>query len=438
MTTGIVNLLTYDGVSSCYCGVGTVSRYFIKAMPDVIQKAKTRNISIKFNILTPFTTAKCLGYKPGFLDEAKSICQASSGRVLFYCNASDGQYQFGNMENWRASSVGAATLILDQEARRNHDFNITYAFDTPYCHTAQLVLDQLTYFEGKLPYIVWVPHSTGLAHETAGMPHDQSRYEWEKNAVDYASRHPNAFLGYIGKFMRNHLLNAFSASEEKLIPLINGIINPINNHPPNPVSVLSKHGIDPEKRIIFATGRAEKYKGLDALINGFAITQHLHDVDLVLLVSTHTSYTVPFDDLLCQFKTLGIRGKIIEGFIDQKEIMAIIRSPNTIAAVVPSRGEPFGLLPVEFRAWACDLGPILIVSDVGGLTEQIKTGIDGYLVNIDNSVALGELIVKVTNVDETTRLNFTREGKKRVFEDYNYPANIFQSLEMLLTREGLI
>jgi glycosyltransferase involved in cell wall biosynthesis len=405
-------------------------------MPDVAEKAKSSGVELTFNVIAPFITQGSLEYSQELLDEVTRICHSLGGRVYFHCNGTDGREPFGNTENWKVASIGAATLILDQVTREDYDFNITYGFDAPYHGVAQLVLDQLSFSDREKPVIVWVPHSTGLVHETPNIPHNAERYELEKRAVDYSTKHDQAFLGFISQFMKSHLVEDFSASEEKLVPLINGITDQtLNAYSQDTVEhVLSKYGVDPESKIIYATGRAEKYKGFDVLIEGFASTQHLHDAELVLVISTKYTYTASFDEIARQFYSLNVRGKIIEGFINQKEMMAIIQSQNTIAAVVPSRREPFGLLPVEFRVWAHDLGPVLIASNVGGLSEQIEHGVDGYLFDADDPLALGKQIVKAVHADDKTRVEFTARGKKKVSKQYAYPDNIFQSLMMLLER----
>jgi glycosyltransferase involved in cell wall biosynthesis len=297
-----------------------------------------------------------------------------------------------------------------------------------------LVLEQLSFFEGEKPIVVWVPHSTGLVHETPDIPHNAERYDLEKGAVDYSAQQDQAYVGFISQFMKAHLAEAFSAREEKLVPLINGITEQtINRYSQDVIEgVLSKYGIDPESKIVYATGRAEKYKGFDALIEGFASTQHLHDAELILIISTKYTYTASFEEIARQFHAQGVRGKIIKGFLGQEEMKAFIQSRNTVAAVVPSRREPFGLLPVEFRVWASDLGPVLIASNIGGLVEQIDHGVDGYLVAIDDPTALGRQILEAVNIDDMTRAKLTARGKKRVSESYAYPANIAQSLMTLL------
>jgi hypothetical protein len=139
MRKGIVNLLTHDGVNSCYCGVGTISRDFVRAMPEVSQRAKSSSIELTFNVVAPFITSGSLGYSRALLDEVTHVCHSLGGRVYSHCNATDGQEPFGNTRNWKVSSMGAATLVLDQVAREDYDFNITYGFDAPYYGVAELV-----------------------------------------------------------------------------------------------------------------------------------------------------------------------------------------------------------------------------------------------------------------------------------------------------------
>ena len=73
------------------------------------------------------------------------------------------------------------------------------------------------------------------------------------------------------------------------------------------------------------------------------------------------------------------------------------------AVVVPSRAEAFGMVAIEAMA----VGTPVVASDVGGLKEIIRHGIDGYLVPPDDPVALSEALSQVrTSMGEAARDRF--------------------------------
>lgn len=430
---GVVNLVTYDGINSWYCGVGTISISFVNSIPEVVSHFEEKGIGITFNVMTPFTTQECLGYKEGLREKNEKILREQRGRIIYHSDASDSTSQYGVMSNWKASSIGAATSILDQTLSENHDFSINYCFDTPYSAVAERVLTQLKFYNGIKPNIVWVPHSTGIIHETEGVQVNLERKFWELSAVDFAGKEDKARIGYINEFMKNHLLNKFGASNTSFVPLINGIQDFGINHTKESIDgVFERYGLDIDRKIVYATGRAELYKGFGELIQAFKSSQEFHDADLVLFVSGYTEYAPCLGELINMYDKMDTRGKLVDAFISQEEMMAIIQSNNTVAAVIPSKGEPFGLLPLEFRAWMRDYGPIIIASDVDGLSEQIIHGEDGFLVNVDDTYTFGRTIMDAVLLQDEKRKSFRQKSTKCLNGKYYYPKNIIESIEKIL------
>jgi len=420
-----ITLATHDGVNSWYCGVGTISQNFIKSIQYIQNKL---GYNLEFNVLTPRTTSKCLGYRVGCEDAVRDICKSTGGTINYHSDASRGATQFGSHENWKASSIGAASILLNQPSDA---LNIVYFFDTSYARASKLLLNQLDEAKEK-PLVIWVPHSTGKIHETANVHVDETRYLWEREAVEFTDTHPHAFLGAINEYMRQHLIDVFGAKPENIINLKNGVL-------PEPAilshkkieEILRKHHIDPAVPLILASGRAEKYKGLDTLIEGFARSKAYESAQLVLFTSSLTNYSPSIQEVHEAFTRHNIKGKLIDRFVPQEDLRALTQHHNTRAIAVPSHGEPFGMAPIEHWSWSTDIGPPIIASNVGGLVEQIEDGVNGFLVDMHNLDALGQLIDRAMNMSIDERKRFTLNGKTTVQEKYMYPDNIIQSIEVL-------
>jgi len=414
-------LLTYDGVVSWYCGVGSITQYFIHSMPEVISRSKP-GVDISFFVGIPFTGKDCLGYREGLVDGVKVVVEKTGGRLLFFSDDSDGISQYGGPAQWEAASVGGASVVLNLLDR--FDKIIIFAFDTPYCKVGELICNQLSDYPGENPVVIWVPHSTGLIHEIKTLPHSSERYAWELAAITASKKHESCYVGYINRFMKNHLMAHFKADEAKMLPLINGVVPVVAKSPNLPKWM-------PNKRVVFSCGRAEAYKGFEKLIKAFAKSQREHGTHLLINVSTSTSYAPVFEKLLKLMDELKVRGKIINEFLSMEDHLAAMTSRNVRAVVVPSLGEPFGLVPEEARLYGKQDCPVIIASDVDGLSEQICTGVDGFLVDVCNEDEFAKIITKVLSLDNEQRKRLAVNGLERLKQSYNYPENVVTCIASL-------
>jgi glycosyltransferase involved in cell wall biosynthesis len=94
------------------------------------------------------------------------------------------------------------------------------------------------------------------------------------------------------------------------------------------------------------------------------------------------------------------------GYIPDSEYIRLLNACDLV--VIPSRNEPFGLVLLE--AWSAEKG--VVASNVGGLSENIDTFVDGLKVEPDPvSLAWGINIV----MDEPSQaIALGKRGRKKV------------------------
>lgn len=426
-----IYLFSYDGITSWCCGVGTVTRHFIHSMPVVAEYLQEHDFETIFYAGTPFYDPECSWYRPEMLDQTQEICKSLSGDVLYQLNGTEGDDMYIDLEQWKATSVGAANIVINYFQK--HDINIVFTNDPPFCGVSSFLFRQLSKFKGNKPIVVWMPHSTGLIHEKNT---NEIRYNWEKQAVGDTNNHKECFVGYVNNFMKTHLLNDYQASLENLVSLTNGLPLFEELNTPNPQEILEKYGLPSDQDIIFATGRAAKYKGFQYLVKAFAESQKDHTAKLVLLVTTFaTSQTEgSYQEIVRLFEELQVRGQIIHEFLPQEELRAIFRLPNVKSVVVPSLAEPFGMIPLEVRHWCNDNGPVLICSEVDGLQELIDHGEDGFLVDVENTSQFAQTITHVVNMSVEEKKDFWLKGKEKLQRKYNLPKNIAECVLDVVSR----
>jgi glycosyltransferase involved in cell wall biosynthesis len=421
-----IYLFSYDGIASWCCGVGTVVRHFIHSMPVVAEHLQQHGLEVVFYAGTPFYNPKCTWYRSDILNETHQICRSLSGDVLYQLNGTHGDDMYVDVNQWQATSIGSANQIINYFQK--YDLNVVFVHDTPYCGVASVLFQQLSqYNNSNKPIIIWVPHSTGVIHQ---LTRNENRYSWEKQAVVDANTYAECFVAHINDFMKNHLIQDYQASLEKLVPLVNGfpLFETLNTSPAQ--AVINKYGLPTDRDIIFATGRAAKYKGFEYLVEAFAASQQNHDAELILfLTSFATSQTQgSYEDVIRLFQELNVRGRVINNFIPQEDLRAIFRLPNVKAVVVPSLAEPFGMIPLEVRHWCNDNAPVIVCSQVDGLKELIDHGKDGFLVDIHHTQEFANILTHVINMSPEEKKDFSIRGKEKLEIRHNMPKNIVDSV----------
>ena len=101
----LVNLCSYDGISTHYSGVGTIIIRYIEA---IIKYCKENKIDYKINLYTTESYDYTLGYNKKLETYHKSLPNINLFKVS---NGSGGETNFGTIDNWKTLSKNTAYLI---------------------------------------------------------------------------------------------------------------------------------------------------------------------------------------------------------------------------------------------------------------------------------------------------------------------------------------
>jgi len=132
-------------------------------------------------------------------------------------------------------------------------------------------------------------------------------------------------------------------------------------------------------RYLASIGRMVPVKGFDLLIRAFARASLPEDVHLVIAGDG------PERDGLARLAAeLGVEDRLLlPGWLDRAAVVALLR--NAAISVVPSRLESFGIAVLE--AWRAET-PVVATTH-GGPREFVHDGVDGLLVDPEDTPALG-------------------------------------------------
>ncbi len=212
-------------------------------------------------------------------------------------------------------------------------------------------------------------------------------------------------------YMKNEVKGLFQIPEDKVAVIENGV-NPENYLAESSEEFRSQF-VSSQEEMIFYIGRIVREKGVQVLIQ--ALPYILQEKPSTKLVIAGKGNFV--EDLKRQASYLGIADRIyFTGFVSDRVRNKLYQAADV--AVFPSLYEPFGIVALEGMATKTPV----VASDVGGMSEFIKNGINGFKVEPNNPYQLAEKIKFVLNNQEKAK-SVASKAYQIVNDKYNW-ANI--------------
>lgn len=161
-------------------------------------------------------------------------------------------------------------------------------------------------------------------------------------------------------------------------------------------------GLDPNLPVLLFFGFVRPYKGLMCLLQ--ALSQVRHHIPIHLLIVGE--FWEKKDKYLLEIQKMGLSPyvTIIDRYIPNEEIDLYFKAANVL--VLPYlQTSHSAVLQIAFA-----LGLPVIASDVGGLRESVKDGINGLLVKPGDSTSLAQAILNYfnKNLEESMRSNILK------------------------------
>lgn len=209
-------------------------------------------------------------------------------------------------------------------------------------------------------------------------------------------------------FMKSEIQRLFGLPYDKINVIPNGLNMTAFSGLEKDYSFRRQYAADNEK-IILTMGRMVYEKGVQHLIAAMPkILANYHDVKLVVVGKGGM-----IEDLRMQADALGISQKVyFAGFLNSRKVPIYQCSD---IAVFPSTYEPFGIVALE----AMLAGIPTVVSDVGGLGEIVKHGINGMKSYAGNPNSIADSVLELLYHPELCA-NVTKAAKTEVKENYNW------------------
>lgn len=409
----LVNICAQDGIVSHNSGVGTMVKRYIYSIHKYAHK---RKIDLVLNLFSPRYFSTSFGY-----DGATKCKNENLKNTTIYQldNGSGGKKFFGSIDNWKIVSDETSKIInsfnLDE-----FDSVITLANDTPFAGVLERTI------QSKKHVKIWIPHSTAKIHQSDNLNEISvaERISWEKNVVDFINSHKNNFLGSVGEFMGEHMVEEYGLDCEKLIPIFNGeILSHKTKYVYNErVKELYKE-LNKNNQILLCFGRPERYKNLHKAIELGA------KLDMQTIVNTQEYYpNMPYVQFLKDKAELnGCKLYINEPFNFPQYILK--KWGKTIVLLVPSEKEIAGLVVNEIRKFN-KKNVLLVVNNIDGLKEQVTDGKDAILIDINNIEETADKIR--SNLNKRNILKLRKGALDTLNTKYNFEKNFEMFINFLL------
>lgn len=167
---------------------------------------------------------------------------------------------------------------------------------------------------------------------------------------------------------------------------------------------------DPEKVLLTYTGRLDLEKGIDALINGFALLKRRYP-DVRLAIAGRGMLRPTIDE---HVRRLGLEEDVMFcGYLEGQ----VLRSFYSVSDVhvCPSRYEPFGLVALEAMA----VGTPVVVSNTGGLRDIVTTTKVGRKFEPNDPQSLADSLFELV-AHPKLRRQVGEAGRKHVEEKFSW------------------
>lgn len=160
-------------------------------------------------------------------------------------------------------------------------------------------------------------------------------------------------------------------------------------------------GLAPTTPIVFASARAQPYKGIQVLIEAAALLAAQGDEE------THFVYCGDGSGRPALEARAAELGLTRFHFLGRREDVPALLSSSTVAVVPSLWGEAFGLTVAEAMA----AGVPVVCSAVGGIPELVEEGVTGHLVPPGDPAALAAILRSLLD-DSTARERMGHEARR--------------------------
>lgn len=400
-TSGVVAVAVHDGFYGATTGAGRSNRAFLDTLCALLAP------DVELLVLPIRVPDGVAGHDARWHHDTSRMIAQTGGTVLPVDNGSGGRSRFGRLPNFQAAGIDAARLLA-QRLHGRESRALIVAFDVPFFGLAAHLPSALR------DHLVIVPRATAVLHT----PDDTERIAWEIAGL-HAAATAGAKIAAISTYMRAHLARDYQLPIGCFTDMFNGFtaadLDDLTSPFPYTLPQRTRGGF------LFALGRAEIHKGFDDLLDAIGLlrSRGIPVPHLVLAAVASGDELTPYQQHLHR-RVSSERFDATLVARHDATIRRLLTHSALAAAVVPSRVEPFGRVPLE--ALAAGAAP-LVATTAGGIAEFAIDGETALTAPPADPAGLAAALHRALTLGPADRHRL-REAGWRTAARYDYTATI--------------
>ncbi len=411
-------IASYDGISTYYCGVGTIIRNTVFSLSDF---ARSKNIKVSLAYISTDPNGKV--FNSACFKDSLELVEKTGGYLIPLCNGTVG---FDESDMWRsfpeweyacASLSTSLNMILDDK-----DDNVLMLHDTPFLLFSKF---KQQIFRKNLRCF-YLPHSSGLNHAFGNNEWRKERVRIEKNSFRLIQEDINSFLLATGKNFAEHLISDYGISLTDNSYLTNGLY--FDRHKEYSTkrfknTDLKQFGINIEddSKIIFSWGRCSIAKGLKELIEAWQQIAEKLPSHYLIVQAPNNSGENGYFGLLKEYSEKIPRTIIIDDFNPQIW-QTVLRCENTDIVCIPSLMDPNPHTAIEAKLFSIGMNYIIIGSETDGVKDTF-TNNECFWVDPYDKKKFSDTILRAVNLDEIEKEKMSDSNSKSL-SNFDYSRNL--------------
>jgi hypothetical protein len=411
-------IASYDGISTHYCGVGTIIRNTIYTLNEIVDSQK-----LKVSLAHISTDKKGKVFNPVCFQESIDLVKKTGGFLIPLCNGTNG---FDESDMWKsfpqwnstcASLVTSLNIILE-----NDDDNIVMLHDTPFLPFAKFK----TQMFDKTVRSFYLPHSSGLNHKFGNDEWRKKRVQIENNSFALIKADNNSHVLATGDSFAEHLKTDYQLTFSKKDYLKNGLFfdqykkDKTMKYRSNQLKQF-KINITDNSKIIFSWGRCSIAKGFKELVEVWKeIETELPNHYLILQIPNNSGEADYFQYLKHQSDIIP-RTIVIDDF--NPEIWkSILRCENTDIVCIPSLMDPNPHTPIEAKLFCENMNYSIVASERDGIKDTFNDD-ECFRINPSDKKQFCQTILHASRITAKMRQGMATKNSKSL-NHFDYSANL--------------
>ena len=410
--------LTYNGIYNFTNGIGTQTQLLLRGLERLQPVLERQYGPIPLHVVCPRPDAATWGYDPQFLQTQQQRLAALGGQLHFLPYKSRPEDDLWDVARWHTLCAEAAQLLLQQCTR--YDRCLVIAIDQPWLQTP-LYMAHMAPDVFQRVQVLLVLYSTAFIRNAAAP--DAAEMTWEQDGLALACSTANVAIADLCPSFTAHLQDLYPLQGATFAPYTSSILVEDAEFAMlaerQVRATLQHYSVPCDRDLVVAFGRATPLKGFETLIAALSAVRERCHLVLISVPYINDDYQNTYDHLLTAHRLAATHVKSFTRELPR----ALCQWPRTRIVVVPSRQETFSNIPLEVALWACQQGPVVVASRVGGFVDQIEDGVTGFFIDPLSCETMGQTLQQVLNLPEEQRASIRRRAYEKVVRLYDFEQN---------------